>query len=98
MAIRDRNLTPGSMLEGMYKKLRYECRVEDAGGKLAFVLEDDRRFKSPSAAASAVMYGKAPYDLVQWSGDKALLDRFVGLFELPPKAPVPGIEAGAASA
>ena len=40
----------------------------------------------PPANLAAVMYGKAPYDLIQWSGDKALLDRFVGLFELPPKA------------
>ncbi len=52
----------------------------------------------PPANLAAVMYGKAPYDLIEWSGEKALLDRFVGLFELPPKAPVPGIEAGAGSA
>jgi DNA-binding HxlR family transcriptional regulator len=44
----------------------------------------------PPANLAAVMYGKAPYDLVAWSGDKALLDRFVGLFELPPKAAMPG--------
>ena len=43
----------------------------------------------PPANLAAVMYGKAPYDLIQWSGDKALLDRFVGLFELPPKAVIP---------
>jgi len=45
---------------------------------------------SPPANLAAVMYGKAPYDLIQWSGDKALLDRFVDLFELPPKAQLPG--------
>ena len=44
---------------------------------------------NPPANLAAVMYGKAPYDLIQWSGDKALLDRFVDLFHLPPKAPVP---------
>src|SRR6476620_11636122 len=43
----------------------------------------------PPANLAAVMYGKAPYDLIDWSGDKALLDRFVDLFHLPPKAPVP---------
>ena len=52
----------------------------------------------PPANLAAVMYGKAPYDLIDWSGDKALLDRFVGLFELPPKAPVPAVEASATSA
>jgi DNA-binding HxlR family transcriptional regulator len=44
----------------------------------------------PPANLAAVMYGKAPYDLIDWSGNKAVLDRFVGLFELPPKAPMPG--------
>lgn len=48
----------------------------------------------PPANLAAVMYGKAPYDLIHWSGDKALLDRFVDLFELPPKAPVPAVETG----
>lgn len=41
---------------------------------------------APPANLAAVMYGKAPYDLIQWSGDKAVLDGFVDLFELPPKA------------
>jgi len=43
----------------------------------------------PPANLAAVMYGKAPYELIEWSGDKVLLDRFVDLFELPPKAAVP---------
>lgn len=42
----------------------------------------------PPANLAAVMYGKAPYDLIHWSGDKAVLDRFVDLFELPPKAEI----------
>ena len=43
-----------------YKKQRYVCVVEaDEEGKLAFVLEDGKRFKSPSSAASAVMGGSA---------------------------------------
>lgn len=44
---------------------------------------------NPPANLAAVLYGKAPYDLIEWSGDNALLDRFVDLFKLPPKAPVP---------
>lgn len=44
---------------------------------------------NPPANLAAVLYGKAPYDLIQWAGDQVLLDRFVDLFELPPKAPVP---------
>ncbi|QIK96816.1 helix-turn-helix transcriptional regulator [Sphingomonas sp. HDW15A] len=39
----------------------------------------------PPANLAAIMYGGAPYELIQWSGDKALLDRFVDLFELPPR-------------
>lgn len=45
---------------------------------------------SPPANLAAVMYAKAPYDLIDWSGDRKLLDRFVDLFHLPPKATVPG--------
>lgn len=41
-------------------------------------------------ALAAVLYGKESYDLIDWSGDRKLLDRFVDLFHLPPKAPVPG--------
>ncbi|MEO7601736.1 MAG: helix-turn-helix domain-containing protein [Sphingomicrobium sp.] len=41
-------------------------------------------------ALAAVLYGKAPYDLIEWSGDRLLLDRFVDLFHLPSKAPLPG--------
>ena len=52
----------------------------------------------PPANLAAVMYGKAPYDLIQWSGNRLLLDAFVGLFELPPKAPVPAVEAKPTSA
>ena len=33
----------------------------------------------PPANLAAILYGKAPYDLVDWSGDRKLLDRFVDL-------------------
>src|SRR5688500_13714472 len=60
MAIEDRNLTVGTRLAAVYKKTRYVCTVEaEEDGKLAFVLEDGKRFKSPSSAASAVMGGSA---------------------------------------
>lgn len=68
MAIQHRTLETGSMLAGTYKKERYECRVEEEeGGKQAFVLGDGRRFKSPSAAASAVMDGKAVNGWLFWT-------------------------------
>jgi hypothetical protein len=51
-----------------YKKARYVCTVEaDEDGKLVFVLEDGKRFKSPSSAASAVMGGSAANGWRFWS-------------------------------
>lgn len=44
----------------------------------------------PPAQLAAVLYGKAPYDLIDWAGDRRLLDRVVDCYHLPPKAPVPG--------
>lgn len=67
VAIKDRNLDVGSVLVGTYKKQSYECRVEEDEGKQALVLQDGRRFKSPSAAASAVMNGKAVNGWLFWS-------------------------------
>ena len=56
MALENRNLAPGTRLVATYKKQRYLCTVEagEGGEGLAFVLEDGKRFKSPSAAAVAV--------------------------------------------
>jgi hypothetical protein len=60
MPIENRDLPVGIRLEANYKKTRYICVVEaEEDGKLAFVLEDGKRFKSPSSAASAVMGGSA---------------------------------------
>ena len=60
MPIEDRNLGIGTRLTARYKGTVYTSVVE-AGeeGEIAFVLEVGRRFKSPSAAAMAVMGGKA---------------------------------------
>ena len=41
-------------------------------------------------ALAAVLYGKAPLDLIEWSGDEQLLRRLIDLYHLPPKAPLPG--------
>jgi len=68
MAIEDRNLAVGTRLSATYKKRLFHCSVEKEGdGKLAFVFEDGRKFKSPSSAASAVMGGKAVNGWLFWS-------------------------------
>ena len=41
-------------------------------------------------AWAGVLYGKAPPDIIEWSGDKALLERVIDLYHLPEKAPLPG--------
>ena len=70
MPIEDRNLGVGTRLRANYKKQAYVCTVE-AGeeGEIAYVLEDGKRFKSPSAAAMAVMGGKAVNGWRFWSVD-----------------------------
>ncbi|HLF78547.1 MAG TPA: DUF4357 domain-containing protein [Dehalococcoidia bacterium] len=68
--IENRNLEVGARLVANYKKTRYVCTVEAAveGEEgIAFVLEDGKRFKSPSAAASAVMGGGAVNGWRFWS-------------------------------
>ena len=69
MAIEDRNLTVGTRLVANYRKQAHACMVEKAeeGEGILFVLEDGRKFKSASAAASAVMGGKAVNGWRFWS-------------------------------
>ena len=70
MPIENRNLSIGTRLVANYKKQTYVCKVEaPAEGEdgIAFVLEDGKRFKSPSAAGSAVMGGKAVNGWRFWS-------------------------------
>jgi DNA-binding HxlR family transcriptional regulator len=69
----------------------HEAGIDIARGQHA---TPDLTITADPQAVAAVMYGKAPYDLIDWSGDRTLLDRFVDLFHLPPKATVAGIEAG----
>jgi hypothetical protein len=61
MAITNRDLPVGTRLVADYKKTRYVCTVEQAeeGEGVVFALEDGKKFKSPSAAGSAVMGGTA---------------------------------------
>ncbi len=61
MAIDNRNLAAGTRLVASYKKTRYACTVEagEEDGAVVFVLEDGSKHKSPSAAGSRVMGGKA---------------------------------------
>jgi hypothetical protein len=68
MPIENRDLPVGTRLVANYKKTHYVCTVEaDEEGKKAFVLEDGKRFKSPSSAASAVMGGSAANGWRFWS-------------------------------
>jgi hypothetical protein len=69
MAIENRNLPVGTRLVADYKKTRYVCVVEagEEEGQTLFALEDGKRFKSPSAAGSAVMGGTACNGWRFWS-------------------------------
>jgi hypothetical protein len=67
--IEDRNLRVGTRLVASYKKQTYVCVVEAAedGDGVVFALEGGKRFKSPSAAGSVVMGGKAVNGWRFWS-------------------------------
>ena len=69
MAIEDRSLAVGARLVASYRKQAVVCMVEKAeeGEGTLFVLEDGRKFKSASSAASAVMGGKAVNGWRFWS-------------------------------
>jgi len=84
MPIENRNLGIGTRLVATYKKQAYVCTVEAGEGDegIAFVLEGGRRFKSPSAAAMAVMGGKAVNGWRFWSVD----GETVAAAPEPPKA------------
>ena len=69
MAIEDRNLTVGIRLVANYRKQAHVCMAEKAeeGEAILFLLEDGKRYKSASSAASAVMGGKAVNGWRFWS-------------------------------
>jgi hypothetical protein len=68
MAIENRTLPVGTRLVASYKKTQYVCTVEQSeDGKVEYALETGQRFKSPSAAGSAVMNGMACNGWRFWS-------------------------------
>ena len=69
MAIENRNLPVGTRLVAKYKKQAYVCTLEagEEDGAVVFVLEDGSKHKSPSAAGSKVMGGKAVNGWRFWS-------------------------------
>ena len=71
MPIENRNLEPGTKLVAIYKKETYRAEV-NAGeeGKVFYRLENGRKFKSPSAAGTAIT-GKACNGWAFWSVDTA---------------------------
>ena len=73
MPIKDRNLTPGTILSANYKKQVYTCTLVETEEGPRYELESGKRFKSPSAAGSAVMNGTACNGWAFWSlqGDEA---------------------------
>jgi hypothetical protein len=67
MTIKDRNLKAGMTLIGKYHKQEHKCSVvQGEGDKVRYRLEDNREFKSPSAAGMAIT-GHACDGWVFWS-------------------------------
>ena len=67
MPIEDRNLSAGTKLVARYKGETYRAEVVKTEDGPRYRLEDGREFKSPSAAASAVMAGKSCNGWRFWS-------------------------------
>jgi len=67
MSIEDRGLEPGTKLVGRYKGQEHTAEVVETKEGIRYRLEDGREFKSPSAAGSAVMGGKACNGWRFWS-------------------------------
>jgi hypothetical protein len=73
MPIDNRELAPGTKLEGTYKKTTYVCEVVSTPeGETRYRLEDGRLFKSPSSAAKAVMGGISANGWRFWSVEGTL--------------------------
>src|SRR5439155_16956130 len=91
--IENRDLTVGTKLVGKYRGTHHSAMVSAGeGGKLVFTLDDGRRYKSPSAAASAIMGGTAANGWRWWSveGDVRAPDSTKA--EKPKKAPEPATD------
>lgn len=59
MSIENRNLKAGTKLVARYKGTEYSAEVVKTKDGMRYRLEDEREFKSPSSAGSAVMGGSA---------------------------------------
>ncbi len=71
MPIEDRNLSVGTKLIAKYKKQKYSAEgIAGEDDNVLYRLEDGREFKSPSAAGSALMDGKACNGWRFWSLDQ----------------------------
>ncbi len=70
----------------------YLARVRKGRIKVARddLAQADAVITAAPTALAAVVYGGAPLDLISIAGDRSLVERFLTLFVLPPKA---GIEA-----
>ena len=90
MVIENRNLSPGTRLVATYRKAHHACIVS-AGedGKTVFTLEDGKSFKSPSAAASAIMAGMAANGWRWWSVEGEAPAAVPATTKKPAKAPKP---------
>ena len=67
MPITNRTLTPGTILSANYKKQVYTCTLVQTDEGPRYELQTGKRFKSPSAAGSAVMNGTACNGWSFWS-------------------------------
>ncbi len=67
MSIEDRNLAAGTKLVARYKGKEYAAEVVKTKEGVRYRLEDEREFKSPSSAGSAVMGGSACNGWRFWS-------------------------------
>ena len=89
MPIENRNLSVGTRLVAKYKKEQHVCTVIAApeGEGVLFELAGGKTFKSPSAAASAVMGGNAANGWRFWSveGDAPVTDTLLAGAAKPEK-------------
>lgn len=71
----------------VFGKDRYVAKVRKGRIKVGqgAVEECDAIISAPPTALAAVVYGGAPLDLLGISGDRAVAEKFVTLFVLPPK-------------
>ena len=71
----------------VFGKDRYVAKLRKGRIKIAqgAVEECDAIVSAPPTALAAVVYGGAPIDLLGITGDRAVVEKFVTLFVLPPK-------------